>query len=365
MPRKVLRRKKRILNRKFTVKGFVNLLLVALIVGLGLLLAGSFVPKENFKMSKDVEGDVITLAPQSSNNNLELKPLAFTSPKTCQSEGKIEDNCSCPNQTWGNPDGPGLPPVHTNLPQEICGPNNDCKFAIACEACGWNSTVCPLPPGLVGDPIDPNQHAPTTIFCAPLKQRLDSGETFCFGKPVIYLYPEKPTLVDVKLSIPGDIYISIPHYPTNGWQNVLAKPDGSLIYEGKEFNELYYESKVDVKNIPRNGIIIPMSNLSAKLLEITGELGLKKSEQEEFLQYWLPKLNELKKNYIVFSLIDTSEKERIDGVDINPKPDVFINFLAYFKGIDYPIAIDPLTLPTPPARAGFTAVEWGGTIEPQ
>ncbi len=203
-------------------------------------------------------------------------------------------------------------------------------------------------------------------LCDGMKSSNSSCIYYCMGKPVIYLYPEKTTLVDVELTIPGFIYVSIPSYPDGGWKNVEAHPDGKLIYKGKEYSNLYYESQVQDVKAPSNGIFIKTANLKPKLTEITSTLGLNKTEQKEFLEYWLPKLYGLKKPYILFSLLDPSEKDRVDHVDINPKPATFIEFLAYFKGVDKPYEIPGLKLPTtPPKRIGFTAVEWGGTIEPK
>lgn len=203
-------------------------------------------------------------------------------------------------------------------------------------------------------------------LCDAMKNSNSTCVYYCMGKPVIYLYPEKITLVDVKLTIPGFIYVSIPEYPEGGWKNVEAHPDGKLIYQGKTYPNLYYESQVKDVKAPSDGLFIKTGELKSKLIEITYKLGLNKTEQEEFLEYWLPKLYELRKPYILFSLLDPQEKDRIDHVDINPKPKTFIEFLAYFKGVDKPYEIPELKLPaTPPKRIGFTAVEWGGTIEPK
>jgi hypothetical protein len=186
----------------------------------------------------------------------------------------------------------------------------------------------------------------------------------CYGKPVIYLYPTVPTAVDVKLTIPGKVVESDPLYPENGWKNVLARPDGSLTYNGAHYKELYYESQVDKINAPLDGIIIKSSNLATKLTDITSRLGLLPNEQKEFLEYWMPRLNKLNSPYILFSLIDPVEKERADHVDITPEPDTKIEFLAYFKPLDNSNAnITPLALPKTPKRIGFTSVEWGGTID--
>jgi hypothetical protein len=386
MPRKSHKKRKVVKNKMH--RGFVALLLVALIVGLGLLMTGSFLKRENFApISQAPAGDVITVAPQSSQNNLELKPLAFTSPTDCGYDSTIEGSCSCPTKMrWGS-DRPGVY-YYTDRAENECRfvsdgkVNEECEILKACEtkigACDFNAPSQPFPitpdsfckvgKNLTGEPVGaapPGYDGTLYINCGKWSQDLKSNnKTWCVGKPVIYLYPEKPKLVDVELFIPGEIYISIPKYPSGGWQNVLANPDGNLVYEGKNYKELYYETAVTVKKIPQNGIIIPIENLRSELSEIVTKLGLKASERDEFLEYWMPLLTDLEKPYIVFSLLDQDEKERIDGVDINPKPDVFINFIAYFKGIDKPFGIEPLTLPVPPQREGFTAVEWGGTIDP-
>ncbi len=186
---------------------------------------------------------------------------------------------------------------------------------------------------------------------------------YCVAKPVIYLYPVKDTLVDVNVTVPGKIVVSDPFYG-NGWFGVLAHPNGSLEYRSKAYKELYYESGVDTVRKPTSGIILETKQLKPMLTLITSQLGLMPSEQQEFLDYWVPKLEAVNSPYILFSIIDPIEKDRIDHVSISPKPDTWIEFLAYFKPLAAPTQITPLSLPSSiPTRSGFTAVEWGGTID--
>ena len=186
---------------------------------------------------------------------------------------------------------------------------------------------------------------------------------FCLGKPVVYLYPEKPILVDVSVETPGKIVVSDPLYPAGGWKNVLAHPDGTLIYENRTYKELFYESEVDEFLKPANGVIIAVSQLEPKLKELIFRLGLNDGESQEFLDFWVPRLEKLNSNYILFSLIEKSAKEKIDHVNISPEPDTRIEFIGYFKPLSTPVEITPLTLPARPERVGFTAVEWGATID--
>ena len=60
-------------------------------------------------------------------------------------------------------------------------------------------------------------------------------------KPIIYLYPEEETNIEVKLGKKENITCSYPKYE-NGWK-VVANPNGDLKYieNGKNLYALYYE----------------------------------------------------------------------------------------------------------------------------
>ena len=184
----------------------------------------------------------------------------------------------------------------------------------------------------------------------------DAGISF---KPIIYLYPTKDTKVSVKLQYEDNITVSYPKY-SNGW-NVLAKKDGSLINLGtnKNLYALYYESKniIDFK-IENDGFVVKGENSSEFLEEKLAKLGLTEREAEEFIIYWLPKLEANKYNYIRFATSDEINKNI--PLMINPNPDTTIRVLMTYKGIDNPIDVKEQQLVTP-ERNGFVAVEWGGT----
>jgi len=66
---------------------------------------------------------------------------------------------------------------------------------------------------------------------------------------------------------------------------------------------------------------------------------------------------------VLISLIKKKDKDKIDKINIKPNPDILIEVLYYFKPLDKQISIKPPELPQAPKRVGFTAVEWGGTID--
>ena len=63
-------------------------------------------------------------------------------------------------------------------------------------------------------------------------------------KPVIYLYPEKETEVNVSLDLNGELLKSEPLY-REGW-TVTAKPDGTLTSaDGRQYDYLFWEAKLN------------------------------------------------------------------------------------------------------------------------
>lgn len=192
----------------------------------------------------------------------------------------------------------------------------------------------------------------------------DTYPYWCDAKPVIYLYPKKVTQVNVKVTVPGKIIESIPLYPKGGWKNITAHPDGTLLYNQKLYRELFYEASITRTTPPKEGFVIPISNLEPTLKNITTKLGLIDYEQREFLKYWVPKLKSLGSSYMFVSVFDAATKDVIDHVAISPQPDTFIQFIMYYKPLKQPYEVKPLNLPdTPLERKGFTAVEWGGIVD--
>lgn len=177
-------------------------------------------------------------------------------------------------------------------------------------------------------------------------------------KPIIYLYPETTTEFTVKLGYPEKLTCSYPKYE-NEW-NVIANPDGTLIdtKTGRNLYALYWEGIDTTKKDKTEGFVIKGEESAEFLEEKLAILGLTPREAEEFIVYWLPKLEANQYNYIRFASLDEINKSM--PLEINPKPDTLIRVLMQFKGLDEPIKVEEQILETP-ERTGFVAVEWGGT----
>lgn len=165
-------------------------------------------------------------------------------------------------------------------------------------------------------------------------------------KPIIYLYPTKGTEISVKLLKEESLIRSYPKYDSR-W-DVLANSNGDIkdLHTGRYLYSLYYENKSNVKfKIQKDGFIVKSEEVVAFLEEKLAILGLNEREAEEFIIYWLPKLESSKYNYIRFATMDEINENM--PLDINPNPDTIIRILMTYKGLDNPIETYEQKLETP------------------
>lgn len=177
------------------------------------------------------------------------------------------------------------------------------------------------------------------------------------AKPVIYLYPEFEMNVKVRLGEENELTCVYPFY-NNGW-DVLAKPNGDLVdlNTGRSQYCLYYES-LGGYEMTNEGFVVKGEDTISFLEEKLAVLGLSEREANEFIIYWLPKLESNNYNYIRFATMEEIENNM--GLEIMPQPDSLIRVVMVFKGLEEPIEVNEQVLTTP-ERVGFTVVEWGGT----
>ena len=177
-------------------------------------------------------------------------------------------------------------------------------------------------------------------------------------KPVIYLYPEEETDVDVNLSLDGGKFTcTYPEYK-NGW-HVTAKPDGTLYdSNGQSYNYLYWEAESDTDFDFSTGYCIKGADTAVFLEEKLLDLGLTRKEANEFIIYWLPRMEQNNYNVISFQTDVYTDYAKLD---INPQPDTLIRVYMAYYGSDKAVDIDEPEKEIAPKRDGFTVVEWGGS----
>lgn len=180
-------------------------------------------------------------------------------------------------------------------------------------------------------------------------------------KPIIYLYPENEIQINVKLGYPELATCVYPEYDLKSGWNVLAKPNGDLIdfNTNRNLYALYYESKNKKEyNVTDEGFVVKREDTVKFLEEKLAILGLNDREAEEFIIYWLPKLQENEYNYIRFASMDEINENM--PLEFSQQPDTLIRILMTYKGLNATIQVKEQNLEKI-ERKGFTAVEWGGS----
>ena len=197
------------------------------------------------------------------------------------------------------------------------------------------------------------------LIAGTLTAALVLGLTGCneqsSAKPVIYLYPEQETTVSVSLDYAGTLTATYPTYE-NGW-TVTAEPDGTLYDEnGDEYSYLFWEGEDKTDYDFSKGFCVAGADTADFLREKLAEIGLTPREYNEFIVYWLPKMQDNPYNLIAFQSEAYTETAKLD---IDPTPDSLLRVFMAWKPLNKAQNIEPQTF-APFTRDGFTVVEWGG-----
>ena len=181
------------------------------------------------------------------------------------------------------------------------------------------------------------------------------GGSSMSAKPVLYLYPEEETEVAVRLDYDGELTCTYPAYE-DGW-TVTARPDGTLTDEaGQTYNYLYWEGVTRTEYDFSQGFCVPGGETAAFLEDALSRLGLTRREANEFLVYWLPRMEPNPYNLIAFQSEAYEDSARLT---IDPEPDSVLRVFMAWKPLEAPVDVPAQDLPAF-ARSGFAAVEWGG-----
>ncbi len=205
------------------------------------------------------------------------------------------------------------------------------------------------------------------------------------GKPVIYLYPTKPTKVSISFLQPMQFDRAIPRYQNN-WE-VLAQPDGKLTDLQPQFTDCsslpsgfgseYAKHACMNNNYPYiywagsttgNGYLKPVGGWIVKRAELSqfmekklDEVSFTPKEKEDMLSYWVPEMLRKSGEYYRISFLQTAQLNSMIPMKISPQPDhlfrIFLDWDVYAQNPH--ITLEPQKLGKV-ERNGFTVVEWGG-----
>ena len=197
------------------------------------------------------------------------------------------------------------------------------------------------------------------LLCALLtgcREERQSDHTDLDAKPVLYLYPEKETEVNVRLDYDGELTCTYPACGQEGW-TVTAAPDGTLTDKaGQTYNYLYWEGLSHGDYDFSRGFCVPREDTAAFLESSLEKLGLTRREANEFIVYWLPKMQANEFKLVAFQFDAYTDHAKLT---ITPKPDSLLRVFMAWRPLEGPVEIPEQDLPAF-QRKGFAAVEWGG-----
>lgn len=179
---------------------------------------------------------------------------------------------------------------------------------------------------------------------------LSLQETVYADAPNIYLYPEEPTGVSVRLSEARHIVAAEPEYPAGGWQ-VMAMPDGQLYAADGPADFLFYEITMAPGRLQREQGWCIEGHLAQASIEATmAQAGFLHDEIVDFSDFWDAYWPETGWMTVY------PQTRRLGALRIHPAPDSLLRL--WFVIEDGCAAVEPATLPAV-SREGFHAAEWG------
>lgn len=178
-------------------------------------------------------------------------------------------------------------------------------------------------------------------------------------KPAIYLYGYNNEQVSVALNFSGKVTCTYPKAPNNRWA-VTAKKNGTLKSGDREYNYLYWEGVSDTKFDFSQGYCIRGDKTERFLEESLETMGLNSKEINDFIVYWLPKMQNNPYNVISFQGKTYTD---IAKLTVKPAPKRVIRiFMAYYPS-ETEVKIKAQRLPTPTRKDDEpTLIEWGGAM---
>lgn len=193
------------------------------------------------------------------------------------------------------------------------------------------------------------------FFLAGCVPPVERGENAQDDKPVICLYPSQETEVTVRLTLDGELTASYPAY-RDGWR-VTAAPDGTLTDEnGRTYYCLFWEGTTSAVYDFSQGFCVPGEDTAAFLETALEAQGLTEREAQEFIIYWLPRMERNAYNLISFQGTAYTESAVLE---VTPVPDSVLRVFMAWKPLEAPEEIPEQSLSCG-QREGFTLVEWGG-----
>jgi len=176
-------------------------------------------------------------------------------------------------------------------------------------------------------------------------------------KPIMYIYPEEEMDLTINVLNSDKLIHTYPKYKDE-W-NIHVSTDGNIYDYNTERNyyALYWDEIDNSLQTFDEGFVVKGEDISKFFEEKLEILGFNSKEINEFIIYWMPKMEDNKYNLIKFR---TTEEVNLNmPIEFSKNPDTLIRVIMDYKKLDEKIEIKEQKLEKQ-ERVGFTIVEWGG-----
>ena len=206
----------------------------------------------------------------------------------------------------------------------------------------------------------------------PVIRPIVPGDGDAVMKPVIYLYDDEPgreVHTGLKLHASEMLYMWPEAGTTEGQEygwDMTTSEDGTLYDEdGNEYSYIFWEASDYGDHSFEQGFCVKGSDTAEFLREKLKEIGLTPREYNEFIVFWLPKMQDNAYNIIRFEGVDPKDdyNQHFElSVNDGEKElaDSMLRVFMVWQASDTYQEIEPQEFQEF-ERNGFTVVEWGGT----
>ena len=208
----------------------------------------------------------------------------------------------------------------------------------------------------------------------PSRTPTPSSDPSVVYKPVLYVYPEHEQLLTVSLEVQGELGTVYPAPDSEStvdgraqasW-TVTASPDGTLTdRSGRTYPSLFWDGEMTLE-APQQGFIVAREDAVPFLEEKLALLGLTDKEAADFITFWAPQIRANEYTFVSFdasSYASQATYSFTDEAGAPVEPDTFIRVFMTIRAADANEVVTPQVFGPTPTRSGFTAVEWGGTVQ--
>ena len=176
-------------------------------------------------------------------------------------------------------------------------------------------------------------------------------------KPIMYIYPKEEMNLNISFPESDKLMHTYPKY-RDSWNIHIDKNGNIYDYDtNRNYYALYWDEKDYAKENFDEGFVVKGKDISKFLEEKLAILGFNDREINEFIIYWMPKMEDNEYNLIRFRTTD--EVNESMPIEFSEEPDTLIRVIMDYKKLDKKIEIKEQKLDKQ-ERVGFTIVEWGG-----